>query len=183
MVTVETARLLLRPFRASDAQPMREIHEDPEVARYLVGGPVSAGVDGLTVAWRNVAMMIGHWHLRGYGAWVVEERATGEVIGRVGLWHPGGVVDIELGWVIRRSRWRRGFATEAADAALRWTWQHVAADRVLSWIQPDNGPSIRVAEKIGQRLEREDVAHGTKMLVYVAERPPSARGDASARTA
>jgi RimJ/RimL family protein N-acetyltransferase len=182
MVTVETARLLLRPFKASDAQPMLEIHEDPEVARYLVGGPAPSSLNGLTVAWRNIAMMIGHWHLRGYGAWVVEERATGGVIGRVGLWHPGGVPEIELGWVIRRSHWRRGFATEAADAALRWTWEHVATDRIVSWIQPDNAPSIRVAEKIGQRLERQDVAHGTPMLVYVAERPASARNGASGRT-
>lgn len=171
MVTVETPRLRLRPFEGSDAQPMLEIHEDPEVARYLVGGASPSSVAGLAMAWRNVAMMIGHWHLRGYGTWAVVERATGDVIGRVGLWHPANVDDIELGWVIRRSRWGQGFATEAADAALRWTWGHVAADRILSFIQPDNAPSIRVAEKIGQRFERVDTVHGATMRVYVSDRP------------
>lgn len=170
MVTVETPRLVLRPFRDADVQPMLEIHEDPEVARYLVGNTPS-GLSGLTIAWRNVALMIGHWHLRGYGAWVVEHRSSGEVVGRVGLWHPAGIPDVELGWVIRRSRWGLGFATEAARAALAWTWDHVPVDHVVSWIEPDNLASIRVAEKIGQRLDREDVSHGTPMRVYVSDRP------------
>jgi RimJ/RimL family protein N-acetyltransferase len=171
MVIVETPRLLLRPFEASDAQPMLEIHEDPEVARYLVGGPAPVTITGLTVAWRNVAMMIGHWHLRGYGAWAVEERATREVVGRVGLWHPEGSPEIELGWVIRRSRWGRGFATEAADAALRWSWRNVPTNRIVSYIQPDNIPSIRVAEKIGQRLEHDELILGIQMHLYSSTRP------------
>jgi RimJ/RimL family protein N-acetyltransferase len=145
MVTVETPRLVLRPFDAADAQPMLEIHADPEVAKYLVGGPTPVGVDGLTVAWRNVAMMIGHWHLRGYGAWAVAEKESGSVIGRVGFWHPAGCHDIELGWVIRRSHWRRGFATEAAAAALVWGWDNIPVDRIVSMIQPDNAASLRVA--------------------------------------
>jgi RimJ/RimL family protein N-acetyltransferase len=67
-------------------------------------------------------MFVGHWHLRGYVQWTIVERTTGDVIGRVGLWYPEGWPDIDLGWIIRRSRWGHGFATEATRAALAWAW-------------------------------------------------------------
>jgi RimJ/RimL family protein N-acetyltransferase len=163
MMTVETPRLRLRPLQASDAEPFMEIHQDPEVIKYvLLGAPPG----GITVAWRNIAMMIGHWHLRGYGPWAVAEKATGQVIGRVGLWNPEGWPGIELGWIIRRSHWDNGFATEAARAALEWAWDNVETDHIISVIQPDNVRSIRVAEKIGERFERPDLLNEANVHIY-----------------
>jgi RimJ/RimL family protein N-acetyltransferase len=163
MVTVDTDRLLLRPLDEDDVRVFMEIHQDPEVMRYILPGS-SAG--GITVAWRNVATMIGHWYLRGYGQWAVVEKATGELIGRVGLWNPEGWLGVELGWVIRQSRWGRGFATEAARAALDWAWASVDTDHIISIIQPQNVRSIRVAEKIGERFERADVLHDQPVHIY-----------------
>ena len=168
---VETERLRLRFLEESDARPFMEIHQDPEVIRnVLLGTP-----GDITLAWRNVAMMIGHWHLRGYGYWTVVEKASSEVIGRVGLWNPEAWPGIELGWVIRRSRWGHGFATEAARAALDWAWQRTPVDRIISMIQPDNVRSIRVAEKIGERFERSHLLMDREVLVYSVERPAGAR--------
>lgn len=93
MVIVETPRLRLRLPQASDAEPFLQIHQDPEAIKHLV---LAAPAGGRTVAWRNVAMMLGHWHLRSYGQWTVVEKATSEVIGRVGLWNPEGWPGIEL---------------------------------------------------------------------------------------
>jgi RimJ/RimL family protein N-acetyltransferase len=163
MVIVDTQRLLLRPLQASDAEPLLEIHQDPEVAKYVLYGTPTGGI---THAWRVIAMMIGHWYLRGYGQWAVVEKTNGDVIGRVGLWNPEGWPGIELGWIIRRTRWGNGFATEAASAALNWAWENVTTDHIISIIQPDNVASIRVAEKIGERLERNDVMEGTNVHVY-----------------
>ena len=174
MVTLHTPRLLLRPYEAADAAPMMEIHQDPDVAKHLVTGGAPGGI---TVAWRNIAMMVGHWHLRGYGQWAIVEKADGQVIGRVGLWNPEGWPGIELGWLIRRDRWRNGFATEAALASLGWAWDHVETDHIISLIQPDNVASIRVAEKIGERLEGDYEMNGTTMCVYGIHR------DARSRTA
>jgi RimJ/RimL family protein N-acetyltransferase len=165
---LETERLLLRLPSADDAQPMLEIHEDPETLKRVV---VTAPLGGITVAWRNVAMMVGHWQLRGYGQWVVEEKQTGLVVGRVGLWHPEGWPGLELGWIIRRSHWGRGLATEAARAALTWTWAHVQTDRVISLIDPGSRASIRVAEKIGAALESHDRLNGAPVHVYAMYRP------------
>jgi RimJ/RimL family protein N-acetyltransferase len=114
--------------------------------------------------------MLGHWHLRNYGPWIVVERASAEIIGRIGVWNPEDGPGLELGWVIRRSRWNQGFATEAAQAALRWIWQHVGEDHVISIIDAENYASCRVAEKIGERFERVQVVNGTKAKVYAVSR-------------
>ena len=87
MVTCETPRLVLRPPAAEDLDPFVEIHEDPEVMRFIT---VIGNSGGRSASWRMLATLIGHWHLRGYGQWAVVEKATLQVIGRVGLWNPDG---------------------------------------------------------------------------------------------
>ncbi len=71
MNTVHTARLSLRPPQASDLEPVVEIHEDPEVMKYM---KVVGTSTGRVASWRLLAMLIGHWQLRGYGQWTVVER-------------------------------------------------------------------------------------------------------------
>ena len=167
MVSVETPRLVLRPPQDADAAPLMDIHQNPDVMKYvLIGNPAA----GIIAAWRSVALMVGHWHLRGYGQWTVVEKIDGQVVGRVGLWNPEGWPGLELGWVIRRERWGLGLATEAASAALQWTWDNVATDHVISLIQADNSRSIRVAEKLGERFERTEVVNGSPLQVYGVHR-------------
>jgi RimJ/RimL family protein N-acetyltransferase len=168
MVTVDTPRLRLQLPSAADAQAFLDIHQDPEVLKYVVLGAASTG---LTAAWRNIATIVGHWHMRGYGQWAVVERDSGLVVGRVGLWNPEGWPGIELGWVIHREHWGRGFATEAALAALAWAWTHVDVDEIISMIQPDNVRSLRVAAKLGQSFSRTEVLNGTTLHVYAIDRP------------
>jgi RimJ/RimL family protein N-acetyltransferase len=168
MVTLETPRLVLRPPVDADAAPLMEIHQNPDVMKYvLIGNPAA----GILAAWRSIALMVGHWHLRGYGQWTVIDRADGHVIGRVGLWNPEGWPGLELGWVIRRERWGQGLATEAASTALQWTWDHVETDHVISLIQAGNERSIRVAEKLGERYERTEIVSGSPLQVYGVHRP------------
>jgi RimJ/RimL family protein N-acetyltransferase len=165
---IETERLTLRLPEAGDVQPMYEIHQDPEVMRF-VGRP-----GGLTVAWRNVAMMIGHWQMLGYGMWIVVDRGNGQVIGRAGLWNEAGGPGLELGWLIRRSSWGKGFATEASRAPLDWMWRHVGADHVISVIHAQNLPSIRIAEKLGQRFLKQEHVNDYEIHTYGIDRPDSA---------
>ena len=158
-----TERLLLRPPEASDLDPYIEIHDDPEVQRHLL---IPASSAGRLAAWRTLALLAGHWQLRGYGQWTVVERATNEVIGRVGLWNPEGWPGLEVGWVIRRSRWNNGFATEAAREAVRFAFDEVGADHVISMINHDNPRSVRVAEKLGETFERVHTVEGRAVQVY-----------------
>ncbi len=106
-----------------------EIHLDPRARPNVL---VSGAPYSLTAAWRYVAVMVGHWHLLGYGQWTIVEKSTNEVIGRVGLWNPEGWPEIELGWIIQPSRWGKGLATEAAGAALSWAWENVDIEPLLS---------------------------------------------------
>ena len=111
--TIETERLLLRMFRDEDLDDYAVVCADDDVMRYLGDGRALERWE----AWRQMAMIIGHWQLRGYGPWAVEERSTGKVIGRIGFFNPEGWPGFELGWVLGKAYWGRGYATEGASAA------------------------------------------------------------------
>ena len=171
--SVETRRLLLRVPEPADAEALMGILWDPEVVeRKQVTLREPPG--GLDLALKNTRDMLQQWELRGYGQWCVIEKATGHVIGCVGFYHPQREwPGVDLGWVLHRSRWGHGFATEAATAALGWVWEYTHIDRILSLIAPDDLRSIRIATRIGQRFERADVdpVHGEPVHVYTIVRP------------
>jgi RimJ/RimL family protein N-acetyltransferase len=168
MVTRETERLLLRPPVETDLDAYVEIHSHPDVRKHLT---LLGGRGGRAAAWRTLAMVIGHWHMRGYGQWTLIEKATSQVVGRAGLWNPEGWPGLEVGWVLGRPYWGRGFATEAAREAVAFAFAVTDAARLISLIQPDNVRSIRVAEKIGQSLDGTTVIEGVELHMYAIRRP------------
>ena len=170
---VETARLLLRVPEPADAGALMDIMWDPEVVEQkqvtLLAPP-----GGLDLALKNTNEMIRQWQLRGYGQWSVVEKEMGQVIGCVGFYHPQREwPGVDLGWVIHRSRWGQGFATEAATAALEWVWANTQVDRVISLVGPNDHRSIRIATKIGERFERAgvDPINGEACHIYTIGRP------------
>lgn len=170
--SVETARLLLRVPELADAEALMGIIWDPEVvAQKQVTLREPPG--GRDLALKNINDMLRQWQLRGYGQWSVVDKATGHVIGCVGFYHPQREwLGVDLGWIIHRSRWGHGLATEAATAALGWIWEYTQIDRVISLISPDDRRSIRIATKIGERFERADVdpMNGEPVHVYTIAR-------------
>jgi RimJ/RimL family protein N-acetyltransferase len=171
--SVETARLLLRVPELADAEALMDILWDPEVVEQKQV-TLSEPPGGLDLALKNTSAMLRQWERRGYGQWSVIEKVTGHVIGCVGFYHPERPwPGVDLGWVVHRSRWGHGFATEAASAALGWIWESTQIARVVSLIAPDDRRSIRIATKIGERFERADVdpMHGEPVHVYAIGRP------------
>jgi RimJ/RimL family protein N-acetyltransferase len=171
--SVDTARLVLRMPEPADAAALMDIMWAPDVVDSkqvtLLQPP-----GGLDLALKNTRDMIRQWELRGYGQWCVVEKASGEVIGCVGFYHPPRPwPGVDLGWVLHRSRWGHGLATEAATAALAWLWTNTRVDRVISLIAPDDLRSIRIATKIGEGFERADAdpVHGESVHVYSIARP------------
>ena len=164
--TLETERLWLRQFRESDLDAYAALCADPEVMRYLSGKPFSRAE-----TWRHLAVMLGQWQLRGYGMWALEEKASGRLLGRSGINHGEGWPGFEIGWTLAREHWGRGFATEAARAALEHSFGTLGQRHVISLIQPANVASIRVAERLGERLEDKMEFFGNEVLVYGIERP------------
>lgn len=159
---LETERLHLRPFRHEDLDAFAAIHADPEVMRYLGDGKAITRHE----AWRSMAFLAGHWVLRGYGIWAVEERASGLLVGRVGLFYPEGWPGQEVGWTLARPYWGRGYAYEAARAAMAHAFEHLEWPRAISLIHPENKRSIALAERLGERLEGEVVIRGNPALQY-----------------
>ncbi len=168
-VTIETERLLLRPLASGDGEALAEINADPEVMRFIGDG--SPRDTEQTEA--LVAKVAAHWDAHGWGAFALTERDTGDLVGLAILATPNFLPEIlpvtELGWRVKRDRWGRGYAPEAARAVLGFAFGELGLDRVVSCIHSDNKASIRVAEKLGMALERETVVPGHEVPCSVYE--------------
>lgn len=165
---LHTERLILRGFTRDDFEPFTTIVADPEVVRYIDDGTPISRED----CWRGMALFLGHWHLRGYGWWAVEDRTSGDFLGRIGLYNPEGWPGIEVGWLLRRDMWGAGLATEGATAALTFAFEVVGAHHVISLIDRRNARSIRVAEKLGEQYEEDLVFKGKALLTYGTSQLP-----------
>jgi RimJ/RimL family protein N-acetyltransferase len=149
---LETARLILRGWRGEDLAPYAAMLAEPETARFITrkGQPYSEAE-----AWTEMALLIGHWQLLGHGLFVVEERATGAFLGRVGPLQPPGWPGLEIAWGLSRAACGKGYATEAAIAAIEWAFESLGLERVISIIHPENVASQRVAERVGEQRTAE----------------------------
>jgi RimJ/RimL family protein N-acetyltransferase len=169
MITLETDRLILRMFRDEDFEQHALICADPDVMRFLgEGRPLERWE-----AWRSMAMILGHWQLRGFGPWAVEERVSGKLIGRIGFFHPDGWPGFELGWVLGREFWGKGYASEGARRALDYAFTEMDRDHVISLIHPENTGSIKVAERLGESVEAKTELFGHEVLIYGLNRQNS----------
>jgi RimJ/RimL family protein N-acetyltransferase len=112
-------------------------------------------------AWTRFLRMAGHWPIMGFGWWAVEEKASARVVGEVGLldykreMQPSLEGKLEMGWGLMSGSEGKGYATEAGRGVIRWTEEHLPRQPLYCIIDPENGPSIRVAERLGfQETER-----------------------------
>ena len=158
---LETDRLRFRMLRDSDFPTYETWCANIDVMRYT-SGRVLERIE----AWRNMAYLIGHWALRGYGYYAVEEKATKRLIGRVGFTDSAGWPGFELGWMIDPELQGHGYATEAAAFLLRYAFEALDQPHVISLIHADNAPSRRVAGKLGESVERETVVLGMPVLIH-----------------
>lgn len=142
-VTIETPRLLLRTLQMQDFDAWAEHMADAVAARFI------GGQQARSIAWRGFMCMAGAWQMTGCAMFSVIERSSGRWIGRVGPWQPEGWPGPEVGWSIARDCWRRGYATEAASAAIDWAFAHLQWREVIHTIAPDNVASQCVARKLG----------------------------------
>lgn len=140
---LETERLVLRVPVEADAEHLIPLMADEQTAQHI------GGVQSAPLVWRALAAVIGHWAIRGYGFFSVEDKVTGEWLGRVGPWFPYGWPQEEIGWTIKREAWGQGYASEAAERCLAWAFGELGWDSVIHLIHEDNHGSQGVARKIG----------------------------------
>jgi RimJ/RimL family protein N-acetyltransferase len=168
MREIETARLRLRAWREDDLTPYARICADPEVMRYL-SGPMTREQSE-----QQVSEFVRHWQERGFGLWAVEEKSSGAFIGFIGLlYHEDwseGEHRTEVGWRLARPFWGRGLATEGAMASLRYGFEELGLDLIISIAVPENLASRRVMEKLGMTLRGETYFKGSDVVWYAVER-------------
>ena len=164
--TLETERLRLRGIRVSDFEDYAALYADPEVTRLISSGETwDRGR-----AWRHMAFAVGQWQLEGFGPWVAEEKATGGFVGMIGFWEPATWPGFELSGHIARCIWGHGYASEGARAAMAYAFNVLRRERLISLVNPANHASIRVVERIGERLEGRIDHFGRQMLLYGLDR-------------
>ncbi len=144
--TLETDRLLLRAPTLDDLEPMAAFYAS-ERSRF-VGGPQTK-----ELVWRTLAMEAGHWILNGFGRWTLVEKDTGASVGTVGLWHPEGFPERELGWDLFEGATGKGYATEAALAARAHAYDTLGWKTIISLVADENTPSERVAKRLGATFD------------------------------
>jgi ribosomal-protein-alanine N-acetyltransferase len=165
---LETDRLLLRRWRGGDLDAYARMCADPEVMRYLSGRMTREQCEA------QIARFERGWTERGFGLWAVEDKATGMFIGFVGLLYhddwPEGDDKTEVGWRLDRSFWGRGLATEGALASVRYGFEKLGLERIISITVPENIASRRVMEKAGLTYRGETHWRGYDVVWYVIDR-------------
>lgn len=137
------------------------MYSDESFVRYLGGKPISR-----EKAWENLAIILGHWALLGYGIWALEKIDTGELVGRAGLLNLPGWPDIEVCWALAPKFWGNGYATEAARASINWAFTQAGIPRLISLIHPENKASEAVALRLGEQFCEQITLEGKQANVY-----------------
>jgi RimJ/RimL family protein N-acetyltransferase len=145
-----TDRLILRRWRDDDREPFAALNADPAVMEHMPGPMSRERSDAF------VDRIEAHWDEHGWGLWAVEVPGVAPFVGYVGLWPADYVVPgmVEVGWRLAHEHWGHGYATEAALEALRFGFEELGLEEIVSFTVPQNIRSRRVMERIGLARDR-----------------------------
>ncbi len=145
MIHLTTERLILRDWRAADLDAWAAINADPEVRRHLGDGTPVDRKD----SWHMMAAAAGNQVLNGFGMWAAEEKGSGAVIGRIGLYRPPHFPDLEVNWLLGRAWWGRSLAFEGATACIAHAFDWLDSPTISAFIESSNERSRRLGQRLG----------------------------------
>lgn len=168
-ISIETDRLILRPWQNSDFLSFAEMSQDQEVMRYFPNLLSKSESDALA---NQIQSLI---DLQDWGFWAIELKATGEFIGFTGLHHQPDKFEFspctEIGWRLKQSAWGKGFAYEAAKASLDFGFNTLNLDEIVAFTAQLNLPSQKLMQRLGmhkkQNFEHPDVAETSPLKMHV----------------
>lgn len=165
-IMVETKRLTLRTMIENDAEPLLDIFSDPVAMQYF------GVIFDRSRMEKWVESNLEHEKQHGFSLYSVVLKENGEVIGDCGLETDeiDGQTIVGIGFDFRRAYWGRGYATEAALAVLEYGFKRFNFESISGWIDPENTPSQRVAERIGMTVEKYVMRGGKKYALYCIKR-------------
>ena len=165
--TIITERLILRAPNAEDFEPLAEFYGSERSV--YEDGPYSR-----KAAWREFCTSVATWHFFGFGVFTIEERKSGAWVGEVGINFPDDYPEHEIGWTLSASFEGKGYAFEAASAAREWAFSTQKLPTLVSYIDPENARSIRLAERLG--ASRDDAAARPENDLCLVYRHPKPEG-------
>ena len=154
-----TERLTLRAPRLADFEPYAAFFASARAG-------LERGRKDRAGAWKEFATVAGQWVLYGHGGFSIEERTTGVYLGEAGVFHEDGYPEPELGWMVVAEAEGKGIAHEAALEVRRWAYGALGLDTLVSYIDPANARSIRLAERLGAVRDLDASAPDPDDLVY-----------------
>lgn len=162
---IETERLILRPFEASDAGAAFEWFGDPVVMRFTPTGPDKS----MEQTQARLTLFMEHQNEHGFSKWLILNRTSGIAIGDSGLLILEEYGWIDLGFRFAQPYWGKGLATEVASAWVRAAFDEFGLSRLGAFAHPENRASIRVLEKLGFKVERRGMVFGMDSIVFCLE--------------
>lgn len=175
-IQLETARLILRPWQASDLESFAQLNADPEVMRYFPAPLSRTESDALAERIQSAITE------NGWGFWAVELKQNQQFIGFTGLHYQPEQFAFspctEIGWRYAKQYWQNGYATEAAQACLDFAFQQLALNEVVAFTATQNHPSEKVMQRLGMHYVKNfihpklDAQHPlAEHLLYSIHRP------------
>jgi len=140
---IETERLILRGFEVRDLDDFADMSADEDTMKFVGGRKTRFE------SWNSMTAALGHWVLRGFGMFAVEEKSSGRLIGIIGPLFPDGWPENEIGYILAKHAHGKCYATEAAVASLKYAYQELGWTTAISLIDADNAASQNVARKLG----------------------------------
>jgi RimJ/RimL family protein N-acetyltransferase len=162
--TLETPSLVLRPWKQEDAETLYQILQEPDILKYF-----PPTVFTLEKTQRYINHQLDHWRERGYGHWAVALKKDLKVVGWNGLEFLPETGEDEVAYLLSHHAWGHGYATEAAQAAVRFGFESAGLKAVIGLVHPENIGSIRVLEKCGLTFIDRKVYWGLELLRYRME--------------
>lgn len=166
---LETKRLVLRGPEAEDYPDFKATFSSYR-SRFM-GGPLNA-----YEAWMLYAAEIGHWEIRGFGMWMIHDRITDKTLGMAGGWQPAKWPEREIAWIIWPEVAGHGYALEATHAARHYFYNERGWDGAVSYIDPKNLDSIRLAERLGAVKDKAAPTIDGNDAVYRHPSPEALKG-------
>lgn len=162
MDDLQTPRLNLRPIKRSDLDAFHQLVIDPEVRRFLCDDQILSREQ--VIDWIEISHTL--FRSNHFGLWAVFPRHEKELIGFCGFWYFHTPPELELVFGVAPDYWNQGFATEAAEAVMKYGFDRLQFDRIASSADAPNLASVRVMQKLGMSWVRRSTVNGSELVHY-----------------
>ena len=163
---IETNRLLLRHFTPNDVDDLYQIYSNPELFKYMLN---EISTEKLLL-WKQTRAIIhslmNNWQKHHFGVWAVVDKKHQKLIGHCGFKFLENTAEVQIGYLLNKSYWGRGLATEAASAALNYGFKIANLERIVAIAKPENIASCRVMEKLGMKYEKDAYYYNNHVVYY-----------------